>query len=67
MIVDFNNRPEEVLEHFNGGEKEFIVRRYLDDKCKIMKGYSTAEPRLASIPIPQTANLSTSSRVVARC
>ena len=67
MIVDFNNRPEEVLEHFNGGEKEFIVRRYLDDKCKIMKGLLHSGASIASIPIPPTANLFTSSRVVARC
>ena len=38
MVIDFKERAEEVLEHFNGGEKEFIVRRYMDDKCKIMKG-----------------------------
>ena len=35
MVIDFKERAEEVLEHFNGGEKEFIVRLPLSDENSI--------------------------------
>ena len=38
MVIDFSKIEEEVLPHFNGGEKEYVTRRYVDDKVKIMKG-----------------------------
>ncbi len=38
MIIDFSRIQEETLPHFNGGEKEYIAKRYIDDNVKIMKG-----------------------------
>jgi hypothetical protein len=34
MIIDFDKTEEKVLPQFNGGEKEFNTRMFLDDLNK---------------------------------
>jgi mannose-6-phosphate isomerase-like protein (cupin superfamily) len=38
MIIHFDETEEKVLPHFNGGEKEFNTRMYLDELNKIQRG-----------------------------
>lgn len=38
MIINFDKTEEKVLPHFNGGEKEFNTRMYLDELNKIQRG-----------------------------
>ncbi len=38
MKFNFENLETTVLENFNGGEKEFYVKRYVDNNIKIMRG-----------------------------
>ena len=42
MIIDFDKLPLNVAANFNGGEKEYISRRFVDENNKIMLG--TLEP-----------------------
>ena len=37
MKIDFNDIPEKVLPHFQGGEKEFHARMFVDEHNKIMR------------------------------
>lgn len=38
MIIDFDKTEEKILPQFNGGEKEFNTRMFLDDLNKIQRG-----------------------------
>ena len=38
MLIDFNGIPETVVPHMRGGEKEVILRKYQDERGKIMRG-----------------------------
>lgn len=38
MNIDFSSIPETVIPHMRGGEKEFRVRSFSDELCKIMRG-----------------------------
>lgn len=38
MKIEFDKIPLKVIPNFNGGEKEFETRMYIDDMNKIFKG-----------------------------
>ena len=38
MIIDFPNMHANVVEHFKGGEKEYVVKTFLDEQNRIMHG-----------------------------
>lgn len=38
MNLNFDTMPETVLEHFNGGEGAFVVRKFDDGMNRIMRG-----------------------------
>jgi len=38
MLINFNEIPESVLDHFNGGEGRLIARIFNDGTNKILKG-----------------------------
>ena len=38
MKMNFDQMPDTVLEHFNGGEGTFIAKMFNDGKCKILRG-----------------------------
>ena len=38
MKIQFDKIQPTVLEHFNGGEGEFVARMFNDGKCKILRG-----------------------------
>lgn len=38
MKIDFNSIEEKALPAFKGGEKQYNVKMYTDELCKIMKG-----------------------------
>ena len=38
MKILFDQMNDTVLEHFNGGEGEFVAKRFHDGKCKILRG-----------------------------
>ena len=38
MNIDFSSIPETVIPHMRGGEKEFRIRSFSDELCKIMRG-----------------------------
>ncbi|WP_077611091.1 cupin domain-containing protein [Clostridium sp. Marseille-P2415] len=42
MIINFNEKEETIIPHFNGGEKEFKARMFVDENNKIFCG--TLEP-----------------------
>lgn len=39
MIIDFNDLPEQHLEAFKGGQKEYVARMFTDSRVKIMRGH----------------------------
>ena len=39
MVIDFNVIPEQHLEAFKGGEKEFVAKMHTDNLGKIMRGH----------------------------
>ena len=38
MKILFDQMPDTVLEHFNGGEGQFVAKMFNDGKCKILRG-----------------------------
>ena len=38
MKILFNEMNDTVLEHFNGGEGQFVAKMFHDGKCKILRG-----------------------------
>ena len=38
MKILFNEMNDTVLEHFNGGEGQFVAKMFNDGKCKILRG-----------------------------
>jgi len=38
MMIKFNEMPDTVLEHFNGGEGQFIAKMFNDGTNKILRG-----------------------------
>ncbi len=38
MKIMFDQMNDTVLEHFNGGEGQFIAKMFNDGKCKILRG-----------------------------
>ena len=38
MKILFNEMNDTVLEHFNGGEGQFVAKMCYDGKCKILRG-----------------------------
>ena len=38
MKIMFDQMNDTVLEHFNGGEGQFVAKMFNDGKCKILRG-----------------------------
>ena len=38
MKIMFDQMNDTVLEHFNGGQGEFVAKMFNDGKCKILRG-----------------------------
>ena len=38
MMIKFNEMPDTVLEHFNGGEGQFVAKMFNDGTNKILRG-----------------------------
>ena len=38
MKIDFSKIEEKVIPNFKGGEGQYIMRQFADEKCKIMYG-----------------------------
>jgi len=39
MILDYDKTPYDCIQAFKGGEKEYYVKRHIDDSVNIMRGH----------------------------